>query len=75
MAQTTPSGTVIYFYDSVTLTEVSSLERDLPKGARSVRLAPDGVGMVWVVGDELWYQPAGAQARSLGTGYTSAWFG
>jgi hypothetical protein len=75
VAQITPSGTVVHFYDSATLAEVPSLQRELPAGARSVRLAPDGVGMVWVVGEELWYRPADGQPRSLGVGYSSAWFG
>lgn len=75
VAQTTPSGTVIHFYDSASLAEVPSLQRDLPVGASSVRLAGDGVGIVWVVGEELWYQPSGGQPRSLGVGYASAWFG
>ena len=67
-------GTTVRFFDPDTLVEREELARPLPAGATSVRLAGDGSSLLWVEGDELWYQPAAEPPRPLGSGYRAAWF-
>jgi hypothetical protein len=74
VAELTAGETILREYDSGTLAEIPAKERRLPPGATAVEMANDGSGLLWVVGDELWYEPAGAGAVSLGTGFVAAWF-
>ncbi len=66
--------TKISYFDSTTLDEVPGLARELPAGVTSVRLDSDGIGLLWVDHNTLWYLPAAGPARRLGQGYTNAWF-
>lgn len=50
------------------------MQRDLPRGVRSVHLAADGIGLMWVDHGTLWYLPADGGTRQLGTAITAAWF-
>jgi hypothetical protein len=60
--------------DATTLAQLPAMSERLPDGATAIRLAPDGIGRLWVEGEELLYQPAGGTARRLATGVTAAWF-
>lgn len=64
--------TVIPYYDAATLTERREIQRTLPPGVTSVRLADDGVGLLWVDDTTLWYVPDGGDVRDQGSGYTAA---
>ncbi len=66
--------TTIRFYDPVTLIEIPSVRRELPTGVTSVRLASDGVGLLWIDHETLWYLPRPGATLNLGRGYTGAWF-
>ncbi|MDP9464129.1 MAG: hypothetical protein M3P52_05865, partial [Actinomycetota bacterium] len=67
-------ATVIRYFDGSTLTEIPDMQRSLPPGVHSVRLATDGDGLIWVDKDQLWYVPAGGDVRNLGAEYAAAWF-
>jgi len=66
--------TLIRYFDAATLAEIPNLQRALPAQATSVRLAADGVSLLWVDSDSLWFQPVDGEARQLGSDYTAAWF-
>jgi hypothetical protein len=68
------TATLIRFFEATTLTEIPEMQRSLPVGVTSVRLADDGVGLLWVDNTTLWYLPANGDARNLGSGYTAAWY-
>lgn len=68
------TSTLIRFFDPATLAEIPDLQRALPAGVQSVRLASDGIGLLWIDDQQLWYHPAGGEPRSLGIGYIAAWF-
>jgi len=68
------STTKISYLDSTTLDELPGLTRELPAGVTSVRLDSDGIGLLWIDSNTLWYLPASGSVRRLGQGYTSAWF-
>ena len=68
------TSTKISYLDSTTLDEVPGLTRELPAGVTSVRLDSDGIGLLWVDRDTLWYLPESGPVRRLGHGYTNAWF-
>lgn len=75
VAVSSAAGTRIRYFTPSTLTEVPDLERSLPPSVSSVRLADDGVGLLWVDDDRLFFLPAGEfEAHDVGTGYTAAWF-
>lgn len=67
-------GTKISFFDPDTLTAIPSMARELPAGVSSIRLDADGVGLLWIDHNTLWYLPATGTVRQLGKGYTGAWF-
>lgn len=71
---TDATSAVLRFFDPATLTEIPDQERVLTPGMESVRLASDGIGLLWADNNQLWHLPAGSAPRSLGTGYTAAWF-
>jgi len=66
--------TTIRFFDPVTLIEIPSVHRELPTGVTSVRLAADGVGLLWIDHETLWYLSTTGAIRRFGDGYTGAWF-
>lgn len=66
--------TLIRYFDAATLLEIPQMQRDLPAGVQSVRLANDGVGLLWIDKTTLWYLPANGDVRDLGFGYSAAWF-
>ena len=66
--------TLLRYFDPTTLSELPALQRTLPTTARSVRLAADGGGLLWIDGETLWYLPANGPARDLGGGFAAAWF-
>lgn len=68
------ASTSIRFFDHTTLAELPEQQRVLPAGVESVRLASDGLGLLWIDDEQLWYLPAGGEPRSLGTGFLAAWF-
>jgi len=68
------SSTSIRFFHPATLAEIPEQQRVLPPVVESVRLAPDGAGLLWIDDQQLWYHPAGGESRSLGYGYSAAWF-
>jgi hypothetical protein len=73
---TTPAGaTELRYLDPTTFEEDVSLRRPLrPEHASSVRIAPDGGRLLWVVDGTLWYEPAGEAARVVATDVSAAWF-
>ena len=66
--------TKISFFDPRTLNEIPSMTRELPANVTSVHLEADGVGLMWIDRQTLWYLPADGDVRQLGKGYTGAWF-
>ena len=66
--------TRIAYFDPSKLLELPDLERELPADVTSVRLAADGVGLLWIDQETLWHLPSAGVARSLGSGFTAAWF-
>ena len=71
---TDETSTLIRFFDPATLAEIPEQQRALPPVIEAVRLAPDGVGLLWIDDQQLWHHPASGEPRSLGAGYTAAWF-
>lgn len=71
---TSDESTEVKFFDPTSLQRLSALDRTLPAGTSSVRLAPDGRGLLWVDDESLYYLPDGASVIHLGAGYRSAWF-
>lgn len=71
---TRPESTTIQFYDPDTFQHVPSLDRTLPAGVRSVRLAADGIGLLWNDNENLYYLPQGGTVRQLGNNFAAAWF-
>lgn len=69
-----PWEVAIRYFGPATLTEITDMRRTLPASASALRLANDGVGLLWVDDTTLWYLPAGGDARELGAGYRAAWF-
>ncbi len=68
-------GIRIRFFAPSTLAELPDLERSLPPSVSWVRLADDGLGLLWVDDDRLFFLPAGEfEAHQVGAGYTAAWF-
>jgi hypothetical protein len=67
-------ATMIRYFDASSLLEIPQMQRDLPPGVQSVRLAADGVGLIWIDKTTLWYLPANGEVRDLGSGYSAAWF-
>jgi len=65
---------VIRFVDPLTFEERPERERRLAAGASSVRIAPDGAGLLWVQDTALWFQPLFEEPRPLGLGIERAWF-
>ena len=75
VAQGTPDTTRLRSFDPTTLAERAQLERSLPGSASSIRLADDGLGLLWVDGGSLFHLPAGdVEAVRLGTDILAAWF-
>ena len=66
--------TEVAYFDPTDLVELPDLERELPAGVTSVRLAADGVGLLWIDQETLWHLPSAGIAQSLGSGFTAAWF-
>lgn len=67
-------ATLIRYFDGSTLAEIPEMQRSLPAGVHSVRLATDGEGLIWIDKNQLWYVPAGGDVRNLGAEYAAAWF-
>lgn len=65
---------VIRFVDGATLQERPDRERVLSPTATSVRIGPDGGGLLWIDGGALRYLPLFEAERELGQGYRAAWF-
>ncbi|HSP26907.1 MAG TPA: hypothetical protein VLN74_00065 [Ilumatobacteraceae bacterium] len=75
VAQGTPDTTRLRSFDPTTLAERAPLERSLPGSASSIRLADDGLGLLWVDGGSLYHLRAGdVEAVRLGTDILAAWF-
>jgi hypothetical protein len=77
LALVIPDGSgasTLHYFDGATLTERPALGERLPDGATAARLAPDGVGRLWVQDEELFHEQAGGAPRRLLTGVTAAWF-
>ncbi len=70
----TADNVVLRALDPNALTELPAARRELPAGTRSVRVASDGVGLLWIQDETLWHQPADGQPTILGTGYLGAWY-
>lgn len=69
------TGTRLRYFAPSTLGELPQMERSLPASATSVRLAPDGIGLLWVDGGTLYHLPAGGSvADRLDDGILAAWF-
>lgn len=68
------ASTLIRFFDPASLAEIPDQQLGLSPTVESVRLDSDGIGLLWIDDQELWYRSAGGESRSLGTGYASAWF-
>ncbi|MFZ1491357.1 MAG: hypothetical protein WAS51_15575 [Ilumatobacteraceae bacterium] len=71
---TSDESTEVEFFDPTSLQRVVALDRTLPAGTSSVRIAPDDRGLLWVDDESLYYLPDGASAINLGASYLSAWF-
>ena len=75
VAVRTESTTRLRYFAPTTLAELPPMERSLPGSATSIRLADDGVGLLWVDGGVLYHLPAGEfEADRLGDGVLAAWF-
>jgi hypothetical protein len=75
VAQGTPDTIRLRYFDPTTLDERPQLERSLPGAASSVRVADDGLGLLWVDAGALYHLGAGeVEARLLGTEVLAAWF-
>lgn len=75
VAQGTPDTTRLRYFDPRTLTELPQLERSLPGSASSIRLADDGLGLLWVDRGDLYVLSADETApRRLGQDVLAAWF-
>lgn len=75
VAHGTPDTTRLRYFDPTALTELGQMERSLPGSASSIRLAGDGLGLLWVDGGSLYHLPAGdTEAVRLGTDVLAAWF-
>jgi hypothetical protein len=68
------TATVIRYFAASTLAEIPEMQRSLPAGVTSVRLADDGVGLLWADRTTLWYLPGAGDVGNLGSGFTSAWY-
>ncbi len=67
-------ATRIRYFDPNTLAERTELATELPATATSIRIGPDGVSLLWVEGDVLWYSSAQGDPVPLGDGIGAAWF-
>jgi len=65
---------LIRFFDPASLAEIPDQQFVLPPAVESVRLDSDGIGLLRIDDQELWYRSAGGEPRNLGTGYAAAWF-
>jgi hypothetical protein len=75
VAERSPGGTRLRFFAASTLAEMPLLERSLPGTATSIRIADDGVGLLWVDGGTLYHLPTGEfEATALGSDVLAAWF-
>ncbi len=75
VAVSNASTTRLRSFAPTTLAELPHLERSLPGSATSVRLAGDGVGLLWVDGGSLYHLPAGElEADPLSRDVLAAWF-
>ncbi len=72
IALTDGTGTTLRYIDD-TDAEIAVSERRLPGAARDVQQSADGA-LLWLDGTELWFEPGHGAPRSLGTGYSAAWF-
>ena len=64
----------IRFFDPVGLAERSQLGRSLPSGVTSVALADDGVGLLWVDNQTVFFLGAGSlDAKPLAADVLAAW--
>ena len=73
IAFTEPAGAWVEFRATTATGTTQTAERELSGNAREVRARSDG-SLVWVTGDTLWYQSDGGEPRSLGSGFSAAWF-
>ncbi len=74
VAQSSPDGTRLRFFAPPTLAEVPRLERTLPGSATSIRVAADGLGLLWVDAGTLYRLPAGEfEATALGNNLLAIW--
>ncbi len=75
VAERSPDGTRLRFFAPTTLAEMPLQERSLPGSATSIRVADDGVGLLWVDGGTLYHLPAGElEATALGSDVLAAWY-
>ncbi len=75
VAESSPSGTRLRFFAPPTLAEMPLQERTLPGSATSIRIATDGLGLLWVDGDTLYHLPAGElEATALDSEVLAAWY-
>lgn len=75
VAESSPEGTRLRFFAVSTLAELPLLERSLPSSATSIRVADDGLGLLWVDDTTLYHLPAGElDAVALGDDVLAAWF-
>ena len=75
VAERSPEGTRLRYFAASTLAEIPLLERSLPGTVTSIRIADDGVGLLWVDGATLYHLPAGEfGATALGSDVLAAWF-
>jgi hypothetical protein len=74
VAVSTPANTRLRYFAPTTLAELPLLERSLPGSATSIRLAGDGLGLLWVDDNVLYHLPAGdLEAERLGRDVLAAW--
>jgi hypothetical protein len=75
VAESSPGGTRLRAFTASTLAELPLLERSLPASATSIRVADDGLALLWVDDMTLYHLPAGElDAVALGNDVLAAWF-